>query len=105
MSKGKSDADILRHLGNVVGVGNETLTRAEQEKREKIMINKMTKELKRQGQDPDAIASKLLVHKGAEDFEAFTNRQAEMKYTEHEILYNKWVGDEKQRRLEERKAV
>jgi len=56
MSKGKSDADILRHLGNVVGVGNETLTRAEQEKREKIMINKMTKELKRQGQDPDAIA-------------------------------------------------
>lgn len=42
---------------------------------------------------------------GTPEFDNFTNKQAQMKYTEHEILYNKWVDEEKQRRLSERAAV
>ena len=42
---------------------------------------------------------------GVEDFEDFSNKHAEMKFTEHQILHTKWVDDEKQRRLEQRKAA
>ena len=39
-----------------------------------------------------------------EDFEDFANKSAKMKYTEHEILYEKWKDEERQRRLDERKS-
>jgi hypothetical protein len=105
IAKGKSDAEILRHLGNVVGVGSESTTRADQEKKERAIVNKITKELKSQGQDPEVLADNMLRSKNAEDFEKFTNKHAQMKFTEHEILYNKWVDDEKKSRMAERKAV
>ncbi len=34
-------------------------------------------------------------HDGKEDFEELTNIHAKMKYQEHEILYNKWVAEER----------
>jgi cytochrome b involved in lipid metabolism len=34
-------------------------------------------------------------HHGKEEFEEFTNIHAKMKYQEHEILYNKWVAEER----------
>jgi hypothetical protein len=35
IKKGKSDTEILRHLGGVAGLGREQMTRGEQEQREK----------------------------------------------------------------------
>ena len=49
MKKGKTDADILKHLGSVVGLGDKEPTRSEVEKKEKAEMARLTKKLKKDG--------------------------------------------------------
>lgn len=47
IKKGKSDTEILRHLGGVTGLGREPLTRGEQEQRERAMAKELNARLKK----------------------------------------------------------
>lgn len=69
------------------------------------MAKELTARLKKQGFDTERIANKLMQHEGQQEFEEFTNTHAKMKYQEHEILYNKWVKEERERRLDQKNAV
>jgi hypothetical protein len=46
-----------------------------------------------------------MFNEGSKEFEEFTNTHAKMKYQEHEILYNKWVEEERTKRKNEKNAV